>query len=184
MSEAMFESVGQALYVSYLMEILPVYPTSIMQVIYDDQNKRNQIWDDVKKDRTINFIGLSALEVRGQCALIRRAVDRNLDVHEIAVIKSYYGHQKTKSDGVRGFVEYLTWLLPIKNKDAILALGWSVFVTRKQRDGLSIAAISKEYGLDRRLARDAQMRIINDGQLLFSRAMNKLRPEFEISGIV
>jgi hypothetical protein len=100
-TDAVFETAGQALYVSYLVmahEARQGTPlrNAILRIMDDLQHptKRQQEWmDQLRGDKgssTVNFDGLSPDEVRGQCAMVTQAVKDHLTSIERSVIEARY----------------------------------------------------------------------------------------------
>lgn len=180
-----FRSVEQALHVSYLMEVLPVSQRSFMQALLESYMKACGIWEAPKAhERTINFGGLSPLEIRGQCAMVRGVVDHHLAVSEASAVRAYYGHTTTKADGVRNLCRYAAPMLTTTHAMAVLALGWGVFGTEKQREGLSLREVADYYGLAKSTAQRDQQTIRRVGREMLGRAVERLEGRFRASGLI
>ena len=67
-----FRSTQQALHVAFLMGILPVTQKSNTQMLLERLMEEAGVAKVVQRDGTLNFAGLSPMEVRGQCAMVRR----------------------------------------------------------------------------------------------------------------
>lgn len=184
--EAIFQSAGQALHVSFLMEILPVAQESFMQKAIDDHLRSIGEYEPAMPMhlRTLNFGGLSKLEIRGQCAMIRSAVDNLLPWPEACAVKAYYGHQNTKADGVRGVASFASHSLSMHNQNATLAMAWSVYGTPRQRQGLSIRDIAKEYSLSVTTAQRDKQIIATRAKELGELALGRLEGYFIENGVI
>jgi len=180
-----FRSVGQALHVAYLMEVLPATQRGIMQAMIEARMKASGVWDEPKShERTLNFGGLSALEIRGQCAMVRGAVDHHLAQPEIWAVRAQYGHQTTKAGGVRELARYVAPMLACGNGEAVLALAWGIYGNNEQRDGLSVRKVAESYGLSTSSAgRDRQI-LMRSGTDLLARAVGRLEEIFQSGGLV
>lgn len=143
-----FRSIDQALHVAFLMDILPVRERGQLDRMIERLMREAGIAPtEVREDGSVNFSGLDALEVRGQCAMIRAAVKDHLPEHEAAAVYARFGHQVTKADGVRGLVSYCGALLATGHADARLAMGWAIYGTEAQRKDITAAAIAREWGI-------------------------------------
>ena len=180
-----FRSTGQCLHVAFLMEILPATQRSFMQAMLEAHMKACGIWEEPKAtDRTINFGGMSPLEIRGQCAMVRGMVEHHLTQPEAFAVKAHYGHTVTKAAGVRGLADYVSPLLTTTSKDAVLALAWGVFGNEKQREGLSLREIADHFGLAKSTAQRDQQTIRRMGRDMLTRAIARLDSRFQVSGLV
>ena len=185
MTEGIFRDTGQALHVAFLVETLPPSQRSFMQAMIEAHMKACGIWDEAKPtNRTINFGAMSPLEIRGQCAMVRAAVDHHTSPPEAMAIKAHYGQQKTKAVGVAGLVEYLLPLLRSGKRDAALALAWGLYGSQRQRQALSVRAIAEEYGMSKDAAWREQKTIREAGQGLFVRGVSSIDSMFRSSGVV
>ena len=184
MSLWIFKSVEQALHVSFLMEILPVTSRSFMQAMMEAHMKANGTWEgSIPKERTINFGGLSPLEIRGQCAMIRASVEHHLAEPEQLAVKAHYGHQTCKEAGVRGLARYVSPMLSTAHSEAILALAWGIYGNEKQKDGLSLREVAEHYGLSKSTAQRDQQIIKKVGRDLLCRAVGSLHDRFQRGGV-
>lgn len=150
---AIFQSVGQALHVSFLMETLPARQKCFAQVILENAQREMGIFDEGTPS-TIDFSGLNDLEVRGQCAMVRDAVNTNLDKNAISVIHAMYALQKRKADGVRAVRDLCADVLTTKHDMATLAMAWSFFGTVEQRKDFSVRKIADGFGLHKSTVHD------------------------------
>lgn len=55
--QGVFQSVGQARFVAFLMEVLPVTQQTCLQIFIDGLCKRCGVWDDQRAPSTIDFGG-------------------------------------------------------------------------------------------------------------------------------
>ena len=96
-----FRSVDQALHVAFLMDILQVRERSQMGRIIERMMVEAGVTAGRSEAGSVNFGGLSPLEVRGQCAMIRAAVKDHLAQHHTCAVWARWGHQTTKAEGDR-----------------------------------------------------------------------------------
>ncbi len=180
---AIFRSVEQALHVSFLMEMLPVAQKSQMQNMIDRMREDMGIAQE-HEPGTINFCGLSALEIRGQCAMVRASVAHHVPQPEADAVHARFAYQMRKAGGVRGIRDYCLPMLSTQGDIATLTMAWGIYGTGRQREDLSVRKIAAEYQLaSATVGRDMQI-VRNTGRLLFNRAVDRLGYRFRASGLV
>ena len=184
--DAIFSTVGQALHVSYLMEVLPVTQRVSTQVLIDSLRKSSGVTDETPaSDRAVNFGGLSPLEVRGQCAMVRQAVTDHLAEPERHAVQARYGHKATQATGVKALAEYLAPVARIEHQTAMLALTWALYQRSRDRRGrhredrITLRQIEAECGVPRSTVGRAQLVVRHHAQALERRAEAGLRELFE-----
>jgi hypothetical protein len=100
---SLFMSVPRALHFAYLIQAYEAAPQSIMARIMREHVEECDVWEP-RKLKTIDFSGLSPLEIRAECAGIRRAVGALLQPLECAAVRARYGLTDYEDvDGVRRF---------------------------------------------------------------------------------
>jgi hypothetical protein len=150
--DPIFKSVGQALYVAYLLEDSPVHEKGATQVLIEDLLRQRYGEDPIRKsERTINMGNMTPLELRGQCVLIREDVKNHLAVIERDAILARFGQHATRALGVRGLRDYYAALCNTRNEGAVLALLWSIYApgARGRAKDWSLRDIEKKYGVPR-----------------------------------
>jgi hypothetical protein len=170
--------VGQALYVSFLMETLPVRERGQLDRMVSVLMREAGIIEAPaceRDPRAVNFSGLSPEEVRGQCAMVRAIVDDHLPGHERDVVHATYGYQVRKAGGVRGVVRYVEPLLFTHDPDALLAMGWGVFGSERQKKDFAGVAIAREWGLAARTVQADMKKIRMKRDSLMYDAIERLR---------
>lgn len=182
MTEPVFTSVGQALHVSWLMEILPVTQKVSTQVLIE--SIREQLGKvEARVASTINLGGMSPLEFRGQCAMTRGACHHHLTQPEYDAIRVRFGWQRSQADGVCGMADFIGPMAKLDHPMALRALLWSQY-HRGNRHGLSLRDIERETGISRQkltAARGIANRMV---QGLEERAHMRLGELFERTGLV
>lgn len=163
--EAVFKSVGQALHVSFLMEVLPCLTSS------------STAWTPRRTDDH----GLSRLELRGQCALVRAAVQDHLPEPEKMVVWARYGHLRTRADGLLGVSAYLEGVSKLRSEAARLSVLRSMF--EKSRS-LSLRAIEKETGVPRSTLHEARLVLREHAATLEAAAEERLSALFGRTALV
>lgn len=178
---ALFSSVGQCLHIAYLMDVLPVAPPSNMQRVLKAKMQACLIWDAPKPTPTY-FEGLTALEQRAQCALIRAKVDRYLSPLESAAIKVTHAHLLTKAMAVEVVASSIQNGLTTQNPEAILALAWYALGTQFEKKGITLRGIAKYYGLSKTTAHRDQQTLIGFHTTHYQMAINQISCCFEEVG--
>jgi len=190
--DPVFVTVGQALHVAFLMEVLPPTQKGPTQIFIEDMMRRRFNLDQLSAtERRLNTSGLSPLELRGQCAIIRACVQDHLPAPERAAVWSRYGHHRTKVEGVRGLVAYLGSMCPMQHREAQLALTWAIYTPRavtpdrhgRSRDW-SLRDISKRYDVPRSTLGETRQLIKQHGQRLESVGEDRLGELFDRTGLV
>jgi hypothetical protein len=182
---AVFSSTRQALHVSFLIEIMPVVARSQMQMILERLMEEAGITPQLElHERTIDFRGLSALEVRGQCAMVVGAANGNLPLPELAAIWTRFGMRRRQADGVRALAEYLEPLMGTRHDVARLAMIWSLFAREGKRDDFSLNKIASEFDLARATLQRDRQKIAVYQKALEQRALERLDPYFKRTGLV
>lgn len=196
--QGVFQSVGQALFVSFLMEVLPVTQQTSTQILIDGLRKRCGVWDDQRAPSTINFGGLSPLEVRGQCALVRATVQDHLPGPERDAIWARFGHNTAKvhddrldvygrkSVGIARICEYLQPLTGVDHAESLRAVAYSLYQPGKLReqDKITLADITRQWGVPRHKLQRAAQVVRTMAQGLERRADERLTVLFEETELV
>lgn len=86
---AIFRTTSQAIHFSFIIQAYEASPDSPMSAAIRRFMMENGIWRD--KPSTVSFGGLSQLEVRAQCAMIRAIVSDQLPGPEAWAIQARYG---------------------------------------------------------------------------------------------
>ena len=182
-STPIFQSVEDALFVSFLLGTLPVRGGSTQLQRMIEQAMREAGRFSGPEPGRISFGGLSPLEVRGQCSMIVAYVRDHLAAHESAAVHARYAYQAEKAAGVRGVVSYAEALLSIGHPDARLAMGWAVFGTERQRKDFNAAAIGREWGVPAKTAARDIATIKQTSRRLLDAAVDRIYGAFRESGV-
>jgi len=155
----MFRSTQQALHVSFLMATLPVTQKGNTQAMLERLMEDAGIAREIRRDGTLNFGGLSPMEVRGQCAMVRGAVDHHCEPYQRAAITAWFssaddtgGKTAAEVDAHRRKVYAITALhglvqarMSIESFDAQKLVMWHVHARGRLRDRLTERAIAGEF---------------------------------------
>ncbi len=155
-AEPVFRTIGQALYVAYVVEVTPLAQKGGTQIVIEDIMRKGGYQSEPKRtERSINVSGLTPLELRAQCAIIRESVDKLADPQQHA-LKARYGRQTTRAAGVQGLLELLGALCNSRKDAAVKALIWAIY--EENREEWSLRRLEKEFGVGKNtLHRDQQL---------------------------
>lgn len=185
MTDPVFASVGQALHVSWLMEVLPVTQKVSTQVLIE--SIREQLGKvEPRATGSVNTAGMSALEFRGQCAMVRASCRDHLAPPEYDAVRVRYGWQRSKAEGVMSISEYLRSACCVENDWALRAVIWSLYHRRNQRadDRWSYREIERETGVSKSALHRAANVVRERVQALEDRAQSRIGDLFERTGLV
>jgi hypothetical protein len=186
MSEAVFRSVGQALHVAYLMEVMPATQKGPTQTVIEQLMREAGVVREVEKDGTLNFRGLSPMDVRAQCAMVRGAVLHHCTEPERHAIVGWYAHNSFKADGVRYLHGWVGSLWTIENPDAQMMMMWRANVTENSRAArfCSVRDIAGQHGIPKSTVQDQMTAITRRIRALRRNGENRLEQLFERSGLI
>ena len=185
MNEPVFTSTRQALHVSFLFEIMPATAKSQLEQILGRMMEEAGIVQQLEPhERTIDFRGLSALEVRGQCAMVVAAVNAHLVKPERAAMWTRFGVRRRQAQGVRELTDYIAPVLATKHEVALLAMTWGLYAREGRRDDFSLNKIANEFTLSRATLQRDQKVIQQYQKSLEQKATDALMKYFERTGFV
>lgn len=138
MNEPIFESVWDALRFSFYMEAMPAgVPSSTWTAIKSMMKNSGKVFDRVQS--RIHMHGLTPLEVRGQCAMVRACVEDHLTAPEKYALLARHGLDITRLKGVKGLIKHIEHLTVNQGE----CLEWIVLLVYS--DSISIRWIAKKY---------------------------------------
>lgn len=195
-----FQSVPQCLHVAFLMQTLPATSKSIMQSMIERAMEEAGVMI-VRERGNVNFAGLTALEIRGQCAMVRGAVEHHLPKPEADVVQARYvpaptldrvGRpemmpiplQVTKANAIRAVRDYCQPMLSTQGDIPTLAMAWSLFGSKAHKDDFSTRKIASGCQLSQSTVTRDVATIKRLARLLENRAVERLTPIFMKSGLV
>lgn len=182
LGETIFESTGQALFFSYWMEVTPPTHKGATQLLVEDLMERRYGAPSIA-NRTINLGSMTPLELRAQCAMIRKTCDRLPD-DQRDVLRARFGHQYTRAIGVQGLLDGLRQQCSCGHDEAILALLWAIFSPRVRRNDFSLRKIERRYGVNKSTLHRDQQRLRQSCQILEIRAQESMEVFFIQSGLI
>ncbi|PTQ70827.1 hypothetical protein C8R26_13113 [Nitrosomonas oligotropha] len=199
MNQAMFRSTSQALHFAFMIQAYEVSVENIMSKAIRAIMKELGIWNEGDPS-TVDFSGLSPLEIRGQCAMIRAIVRDRLPGPEAWAIQARYGVNEIAAiDGKKRFV------FSRERQEAIMNLGdWMApsfpnfnplavdiliakavgALNKKQSNGITFREMAGQFGLSHGAYHYAMKQVGERLIALESRATDTLTPEFERDGVV
>jgi len=179
-----FQSVGQALHFSFLLEIMPATQKGSTQMLIE--SIKQQLGKmEAKVSSSVNFSGMNALEVRGQCAMVRGAAQNHLTPIEHDAVRARYGHRMTKAAGVRGVSSYVQAMTALHNDSAMLAVAWWMYHKPVRiADRYSLQQVANEYGVSINDVKGALNALRKASESLERRAHERLGELFMRTGLV
>lgn len=199
MNQAMFRSTSQALHFAFMIQAYEVSVENIMSKAIRAIMKELGIWDEGEPS-TVDFSGLSPLEIRGQCAMIRAIVRDRLPGPEAWAIQARYGvNEIAMIDGKKRFVfsreryeaimNLGNWMAPSFPNFNPLAVDILIAkavgaVNKKQAGGITFREMAEQFGLSHGAYHHAMKRVGERLIELEYRAIDTLTPEFERDGVV
>lgn len=201
-TEPIFKSIGEALSLAFSMEIRSVSLKSPTDEAIKDLMKQRYGEPPVPiSERRINTDGMTELEMRGQCALIRVAVDQIVTQDERFAIHARFGKQLRRSSGVQGLFDLFSSVCVTHHPDAIRSLLWGIYqpgitqaptesarafnIRRSKREAdFSTRSIEKAYGCSRATLRRDQTMLREKCNQLETSGQNRLEAIFIEGGIV
>lgn len=183
-AEPIFRTVGQALYVAYVVEVTPLTQKGGTQIVVEDLMRRGGYQSEARTrtERSISLGSMTPLEFRAQCAVIRQAVDK-LDAPQRHAVKARYGRQQTRSEAVAGLVDLIGALCNSRSEAAVKALIWAIYSGGDGQEW-SLRRLEREFGVGRNtLHRDQQLmrKLTTRWQTL---GEHKLEGDFERAGVI
>lgn len=187
MNEApVFRSVHQALHLAFLMSVLPPTQKSPTATVINDLMDQAGIRREVERDGTVNFSGLSPLEVRGQCAMIIGAVRHQLQPAERYAIEAWYAHDQTKHAAVQWLRDWCEPHWSIESPAARTLITWHVNLPEDvhNRYSCSERLIGGEHGLPKSTVHDQIVKIRKAVLSLRRRGIDQLDWVFAEKGLI
>jgi len=192
--DAVFQTTGQALHLSYLMLSLPATEKNAMRIALIQAmeftpklNYRQSQWLDQLRGTpsdTVNFGGLTMLEVRGQCSIVTSAVNSRLPTAERGAILARFGVGEEKGEGVKLLMRYARRSCGIEAFGAVYLLAARHYIPKVRREGLSLRAIADKHGLTKHAVDTAARWMAKHFASLETQAMQRLQTIFLADGLV
>lgn len=204
--EAVFENVGQAVHVSFLImaqeakQDAPLRAALIKAMESVVLSGRQRCWLDQLRGAStgsINFGGLDGNEVRAQCALVLQAVKHRLPATEMWVLQAKYGETDFEDvDGkrrfafsaerivaIKGLADWFRPMFPALNPLAIDCMLGRLFANHKQLD-ITVRDLAASFGGNRMTYQRASKKMQEHLRCLETYAFERLTPSFTAQGVV
>jgi len=181
-----FRSVHQALHLAYLMAVLPPTQKSPTATVINELMDQAGIRREVERDGTVNFAGLSPLEVRGQCAMVIGAVRHQLQPAERYAIEAWYAHDQSKHAAVQWLRDWCAPHWTIEAPAARTLITWHVNLPEDahNRLGCSERLIGGEHGLPKSTVHDQIVKIRKAVTTLRRHGIDQLEWMFADKGLI
>lgn len=191
---AVFQTTGQALHLSYLMLSLPATEKNAMRIALIQAmeftpklNYRQAQWLDQLRGTpsgTVDFGGLTMLEVRGQCSIVTSAVNSRLPTAERGAILARFGVGEEKAEGVKLLMRYARRACGIDAFGPVYLIAARHYIPKVRREGLSLRAIADKHGLTKHAVETAALWMAKHFASLEMLAMQRLQAVFLADGLV
>jgi hypothetical protein len=191
---AIFGSTQQALHVSFLILSVPAmgdnkFRQFLIQAMEETANlsEVQGKWLDQLRgapSSTVNFGGLSQLEVRGQCAMIVAAVKHRLPSMECGAILAHYGIGADKGEGIQRLALHARRSCGIGSLAPCLKLTARNFLSEDEHEGLSFRALADEYKLTKDTVFRAAVWMKKNYRTIEQMAIERLDRKFKAQGVV
>ena len=204
--EAVFESVNQAVHVSFLIlaqeakQDAPLRAALIRAMESVVLSGRQRCWLDQLRGAStgsINFGGLDGNEVRAQCALVLQAVKHRLPATEMWVLQAKYGETHFEDvDGkrrfafsaeriaaIRGLADWFRPMFPALNPLAIDCMLGRLFANHKKLD-ITVRDMAKSFGASHMTYQRASKKMQSHVRGLEQLAVGRLEESFMRHGLI
>ena len=206
-SNAIFQSVGQALHVAFLIMSVDARQDApmrtallrMMEAVPNLTPAQADWYDDLRgaSSGSIDFSGLSSIEVRAQCALITLSVRSKLPKPEMWALQARFGH--IESEGAKDKLRYAfpaeritaiqslsDWLRPSFQSIKPLALDCivaKIYASHKKTQ-ISYRALAKSFGENHMVYARALPKIKGHLSEIEKRGMERLAEYFAEQRII
>lgn len=190
-----FRSTTQALHFAYLIQAYEVSPESIMTKAIRRLMMECGIWRE--EPSTVDFGGLTQLEVRAQCAMIRSAVDNHLSGPEAWSVQARYGvvnvvnengqrvffFSRERLAAIMSLADWLGPTLPAVARESVDLLVARHF-SGKTDPRLSFRCLAEKFGGSHMAYARAFKEVRHRAECFEVSAVTSLTPRFEAHGVV
>lgn len=185
MTQAVFRSVHQALHVAFLMAVLPPTQKSNTQALIEQLMRDAGVLREVEHDGTLNFQGLSPLEVRGQCAMVRGAVEHHCTEPERMAIWAWFAHDENKARAISYLCDWCTPYWTVESRPARMMMTWRANLTEGSAAArqCSVRDVEGEFGIPKSTAHRNVLAVSKACRGLREQGINRLTALFESGGL-
>lgn len=203
---AIFETVGQALHVAFLIMSVEAQQDSPLRKalirIMDNVTLSADQTDWLSQLRgtassTVNFGGLSSNDVRAQCAMITLAVQSKLPETEMWALQAKFGHMETEGskenmrialslERIEAIKSLSRWLAPVFSGISMFAMDCLIakVYANHMRTTISFRDLAAAFGGEKTKYQRVYPQIKAHLQALENMGMMRLEPYFIEQGIV
>lgn len=204
--DAVFENVGQAVHVSFLImaqeakQDAPMRAALIRAMESVQLSGRQRCWLDQLRGESsgsINFGGLDGNEVRAQCAMVLQAVKHRLPEMEMWVLQAKYGQTDFEDvDGkrrfafsverivaIKGLADWFRPMFPTISPRAIDCMLGRLFANHKQLD-ITVRDLAKSFGGNHMTYQRASKKMKTHLLQLEQLAFDRLTPSFIAQAVI
>ena len=188
--DAVFENVGQAVHVSFLImaqeakQDAPLRAALIRAMESVQLSGRQRCWLDQLRGASsgsINFGGLDGNEVRAQCAMVLQAKYGQTDYEDVDG-KRRFAFSPERIDAIKGLADYLAPLInnvPARAVDCLLGL---IFANHKKVD-ITFRDIAQSFGGSHVKYFRAAVKLKKHLRQLEQMALDRLEARFAAQGV-
>lgn len=183
-ADPIFRSITQAMHIAFLMGTLPVTQKGNTQMAIERLMDEAGVRSEAIRDGTLNFAGMSPMEVRGQCAMVRGAVEHHCAPIERHAIHAWFAHDGSKAEGVRQLRDYCSAMMTIESPSAQMLIVWHVHAQGRARDLCTERAIAGEHQLSQSTVHRNIVKVAQTAAMLRRRGMDRLEGMFVRDGVI
>jgi hypothetical protein len=192
-----FQDARQAIQFAYVLEGMPAKQDSVLGKAMRKALEEAGMLEPVEKG-SICFDGMNDLEVRGQCALIRLAVEALLPAPEAWAVKSRYGHthihtnpdrsrefffSEGRKEAMRNLIEYLAPSFSTTPRAALMLLV-ARYCAENDQLRPSLRLIEKEGGSSKSALQRTDKAVKGHIRRLIDQGVQRLEPAFIREGLI
>lgn len=198
MTRAIFRSVSQAIHFAWIIKAYEASPDGIMAKLLRMKMLELGLADGSREPSSVNFGGLTALEVRGQCAMVRSAVTTTLPGPESWAVVSRFGQTVSsrqpngngtlsfsaeRVDAIMALADYLHPTISCISRRGVM---WLIARAVGECEELrpSFRKIEEETGDNRETLRVKFKDVRDRVFLLVNLGLSRLEPRFKQDGLV
>lgn len=191
MNDTLFLSTPRALHFAYLMQAFAALPESSLSLLIDSFMAEKKVWNP-RPAKTVDFRGLSRMEMFAECAGIRAAVKRECTLIERTIVACRYElmayvqrdgarvayFSKARAQAFKALACYAlnTWFANVP-PEVMLLLVAHAFVSSRETP-LSLRRIADEYGHSHTHWHRVSNKLAYELSAVEARALDALEPYF------
>ena len=198
-SRPIFQSTQQAISFSYMISSLPARDGGALGKLLERMKIEATGMQEIRESSSVSFAGLTDMEVRGQCAMVRAAVENLLPSPESWAIRSRFGvayidraPDKTiksasfgpdRTRSMRQLANYVApALAPLSDITALMLVARVCGECDELRP--TFRAIEADTGTPKSTAERAEKKVKHRVRMLINLGIDRLTPIFQRDGLV